>query len=160
MAVTSYVPLSAYTTSFFRRSDTVVAYGLTMISMRLRGPGVPRPSSASRRSSAGAALTMDVIGTPPDDCGYSAIRACRSARRYTAPPHSSTHQEGWRDMALRNPGNLPQGNGANSIRLQLQQAWEMWNRRFQGLRPQTPAEVFSYAARVSFLQGMSDQLSA
>src|SRR6185312_8341473 len=34
--------------------------------------------------------------------------------------HSSTHPEGWRDMALRNPGNLPQGNGAKSIRLQLQ----------------------------------------
>ena len=39
---------------------------------------------------------------------------------YTAAPHSSTHPEGWRDMALRNPGNLPQGNGANSIRLQQQ----------------------------------------
>ena len=33
-------------------------------------------------------------------------------------------------MALRNPGNLPQGNGAKSIRLQLQQAWEMWQGGF------------------------------
>jgi hypothetical protein len=32
-------------------------------------------------------------------------------------------------MALRNPGNRPQGNGANSIRLQ-QLAWEMWKGRF------------------------------
>ena len=63
-------------------------------------------------------------------------------RGYTAWPHSSTHPEGWRDMALRNPGNLPQGNGANSIRLQ-RQAWEMWTGRFSKTSvPLTPAEVF------------------
>ena len=50
-------------------------------------------------------------------------------------------------LALRNPGNLPQGNGANSIRLQ-QQAWEMWIGRFLDLRPLTPAEVF-YICRQS-----------
>ena len=32
-------------------------------------------------------------------------------------------------MALRSPGNLPQGKGAKSIRLQ-RQAWEMWIGRF------------------------------
>jgi hypothetical protein len=57
-------------------------------------------------------------------------------------------------MALRNPGNLPQGKGANSNRLQ-RQAWEMWTGRF----PMTsdhliPAEVFSYAASIASLQGM------
>ena len=63
-------------------------------------------------------------------------------------------------MALRNPGNLPQGNGANSIRLQLQKPGRCGHGGFTDLRPQTPAEVFPYAARVSSLQGMQDHLPA
>ena len=64
-------------------------------------------------------------------------------------------------MALRNPGNLPQGNGANSIRLQLQKPGRCGRAVSHGLlRPQTPAEVYIYAARVSSLQGMPDHLPA
>ncbi len=44
-------------------------------------------------------------------------------------------------MALRNPGNRPQGNGAKSIRLQ-RQAWEMWVGRFQPPTPDTRRRFF------------------
>ena len=47
-------------------------------------------------------------------------------------------------MALRNPGNLPQGNGANSIRLQLQGLGDVERAVSQTSDPQTPAEVFSH----------------
>ncbi len=53
-------------------------------------------------------------------------------------------------MALRSPGNLPQGNGANSIRLQ-RQAWEMWEWRLQTSDHFNPAEVFQDAARITSL---------
>ena len=51
-------------------------------------------------------------------------------------------------MALRNPGNLPKGKGANSIRLQ-QQAWEMWKGRFRRTSDHRPRRRFFYICRQS-----------
>src|SRR5215472_7683360 len=68
--------------------------------------------------------------------------ARRSARVYCRS-HSSTHPEGWREWPYETPatsrkGTVPIPSGSNY------KAWEMWKRRFLGLRPQTPAEVFSH----------------
>ncbi len=77
--------------------------------------------------------------------------AARPPTAYIVPGHSSTHPEGWRDMALRNPGNLPQGNGAKSIRLQLQRPGRCGRAVSSlDLRPQTPAEVFHICRQSRF----------
>src|SRR2546430_12414452 len=83
------------------------------------------------------------------------ILADLSNHRLYFDAHSSTHPEGWRDMALRSPGNLPQGNGANSIRLQHQGLGDV--ERAVVHRPPTTdpgGGFFTYAARVSSLQRM------
>src|SRR6201994_4176666 len=56
--------------------------------------------------------------------------------------------------ATSRKGTVPNPSGSNY------KAWEMWQGGFSDLRPLTPAEVFSYAARVASLQGMPDGLSA
>src|SRR5437764_4604585 len=99
-----------------------------MIITRLRGPGVSIPRRASRRSSV-SELAVVIDASPTPTCpqhragavvtrvsgGSMALqvtyaqperhRARRhgpigSANAYTPAPHSSTHPEGWRDMAL------------------------------------------------------------
>ncbi len=57
-------------------------------------------------------------------------------------------------MALRNPGNLPQGNGANSIRLQRQGLGDVVGRFYRPPTTDPGGGFFTYAARVSSLQGM------
>src|SRR5450755_3809514 len=115
-----------------------------MTSIRLCAAVAPATSSVvsgcSRGSVGAGAIALWL--TPPVGGRYAlggaTLRLRDPCRRPHAwlyfCPHSSTHPEGWRDMALRDPGNLPKGNGANSIRLQ-RQAWEMWVGRFR--RPPT-----------------------
>src|SRR6185437_15406643 len=56
--------------------------------------------------------------------------------------------------ATSRKGTVPNPSGSNY------KAWEMWQGGFSDLRPLTPAEVFSYAARVASLQGMPHGLPA
>src|ERR1700726_293169 len=120
-----------------------------MIIIRLRGPGVPASSSASRRSIAsGLTVAMAVTGTPPRACGYARARRPKvqvqssTAHGYTAALHSSTHPEGWRDWPYETPatsrkGTVPIPSGSNY------KAWEMWKGPFHGLRPTDPGGGFS-----------------
>ena len=74
-------------------------------------------------------------GKPAACCGREQVKLSAAAPiPYTDSSHSSTHPEGWREMALRSPGNRPQGNGAKSIRLQ-RLAWEMWVGRYHTSDP-------------------------
>src|ERR1700736_1921179 len=130
-------------TRFFSRSETVVAYGLTMIRIRLRGTSVPARSAVSRRSR-GSIVTaaMPLLPQHPE---YGLVTRRESWRRLVCSrSHSSTHHEGWRDWPYETPatsrkGKVPIPSGSNY------KAWEMWKGRFpKDLRPQTPAEVFSH----------------
>src|SRR5450755_2783557 len=95
-----------------------------------------------------AASALEHLATLPNLWLYSA-------------PYSSTHPEGWRDMALRDPGNLPRGKGANSIRLQQQGLGDVERAVSQGPPTTDPGGGFlTYAARVSSLQRVQDHLSA
>src|SRR6185312_7647677 len=81
-------------------------------------------------------------------------------RRYTVSPDIAVRiQRGggiwpYETPATSRKGTVPNPSGSNY------KAWEMWQGGFSDLRPLTPAEVFSYAARVASLQGMSHGLPA
>src|SRR4051794_26199876 len=86
------------------------------------------------------------------------------ATRYPVARHSRTHPEGWREMALRSPGNhlgLAGEKGAKSIR---PKGLADVTKRFQKSLRHTPAEVFrrkgSDARESASVQGMSNELPA
>src|SRR6201992_3337093 len=124
---------------------------------RLGTSACSRSSIASRRArGSDEAVVMRRRGR------YRIASALHRSRRHADilfARHSSTHPEGWRDWPYETPatsrkGTVPNPSGSNY------KAWEMWQGGFHDLRPLTPAEVFSYAARVASLQGMPDGLSA
>src|SRR5579884_573976 len=133
-----------------------------MIIIRFRGPGVPISSRASRRSIiSGLAVVMALTGTPPEFRGYAAVCARASTSTYILPGQqydiAVRIQRGggiWpcEAPATSRKGTVPIPSGSNyeglgDVERAAQTSDHRPRRRF-----------FIYAARVSSLQGMSDQL--